>query len=886
MNTLLELLPAIQALGDREAVRYHNGYRTWKFSYLDLRKLIGGFVVFIDQHGCKKRDRILLWGENRAEWVAAFWGSVARGVEVVPIDFHSSPAFVRRIQSETGARLLVLGAVQRALLLSESTKMEAETLTLSRISHLPQTSCFEVSPVQPADVVEIVYTSGTTSEPKGVVHRHSNICANLNPIRAEIERYRVWARPFQPIRLLDMLPLSHMFGQSAGLFIAPMLGGAVVFTNVYSPGPLVETCRRERVSALITVPQLAENLRNQLQRKFASVGRSCHRHGWAGVAERWLVHRDVHRALGWKFWCLTVGGAALDPELEDFWKQLGFVVVQGYGLTETSPVVAINHPFHSKRGSIGKPIAGQEVKIASDGEILVRGASVVTEYIGGQGSSGTRFEGGWLHTGDLGRLDADGRLYYRGRKKDVIVTADGLNVFPRDIESVLNRQPEIQESVVVGLADGRQEQIHAVLIFRSGGASPRDLIRRVNEQLEPHQRIQDLTIWPEHDFPRTASMHKIRRREVLRRVKQYRSAGGPQPRSAGGVRSILAEISGHDAASLDPGQHLEQDLGLRSLQRMELMARLEDEFAVEVDEEQFARLNTIGELESTFRFAENAKARTGARETKFVSGAEDQRTPVPEAFSQPADAAASPSRPTSLPASLATSLPRWSRFFLVRWSRRLLLDALLLPAMRQIIKLRVEDKENLAAIRPPVIFAANHLSHFDTACILAALPFALRGKISPAMSQDYFRDFLEHRNVPRRRWWTLGAQLFLACLLFNAYPLPRKMSGARRALQYTGDLISRGFCPLVFPEGQRSPTGTMQPFMPGIGLMAMRLEVPVVPVHISGAYQVYSIHHDWPEPGEVRVRFGPPLSLEDAATPEQAAARVEEAVRLLGAGNG
>jgi 1-acyl-sn-glycerol-3-phosphate acyltransferase len=319
---------------------------------------------------------------------------------------------------------------------------------------------------------------------------------------------------------------------------------------------------------------------------------------------------------------------------------------------------------------------------------------------------------------------------------------------------------------------------------------------------------------------------------------------------------------------------------------MELLARLEDEFAVEVDEEQFARLNTIGELESTFQFAGRAKAPAGVRTTKLVRGAEGRPAPLPGAFSQPAEAAASPSRPTSLPASLATSLPRWSRFFLVRWSRRLLLDAFLLPAMRQLIQLRVEGRGHLAAIRPPVIFAANHLSHFDTACILAALPFALRGKLSPAMSQDYFRDFLEHHNVPRRRWWTLGAQLFLGCLLFNAYPLPRGMSGARRALQYTGDLISRGFCPLVFPEGKRSPTGTMQPFMPGIGLMAMRLEAPVVPVHISGTYQIYSVHHDWPEPGEVRVRFGPPLSFEDAATPAQAAARVEEAVRLLGAGNG
>src|SRR5947207_12141642 len=213
---------------------------------------------------------------------------------------------------------------------------------------------FEPAQVSPDDIVEIVYTSGTTGEPKGVVHRHRNICSNLRPFRNEIAKYRKWARPFQPIRILDLLPLSHMFGQSQGLFIPLFLEGSVAFTSEIHPGKIIDFVHDNRISVIVSVPRILENLKNEVERG----------------------NRQVHRRFGWKFWAFVVGGARVDPELEEFWKVLGFAVIQGYGLTEASPVIAVNHPFHAKTGSLGKAVEGQEVTIAPDGEILVRDESV------------------------------------------------------------------------------------------------------------------------------------------------------------------------------------------------------------------------------------------------------------------------------------------------------------------------------------------------------------------------------------------------------------------------------------------------------------------------------------------------------------------------------
>jgi long-chain acyl-CoA synthetase len=472
MQTLADLLPDIERLGTREAVRWSNGYRTWIASYAELYGKIGTVVRQFDDRLLQKGDRVLIWADNRLEWMATFWACVARGIEAVPVDYRFSTDLVDRIRNEAQPKLIV------------------DDRWLDNIATLPPVCQFTPSPVTPDDIVEIVYTSGTTGEPKGVVHRHRNICSNLRPFHKEIAKYRMWARPFQPVRILDLLPLSHMFGQSQGLFIPLFLEGSVAFTSDIHPGKIIHYIHDNRISVVVCVPRILENLKNEVERRGILPRHS------SGILRTMWRHRSVHRWFGWKFWAFVVGGARVDSDLEEFWKGLGFAVIQGYGLTEASPVVAVNHPFDTRTGSLGKVVEGQDVQIAPDGEILVRGESVTTG-------------GDWLHTGDLGEIDSEGRLYYRGRKKDLIVTPEGLNVHPEDVERVLNALPEVRESAVIG-----NDHVHAVLILNDPHAGVDALIRRANERLEAHQRIRTWSLWPYDDFPRTASTLKIKRHAI------------------------------------------------------------------------------------------------------------------------------------------------------------------------------------------------------------------------------------------------------------------------------------------------------------------------------------------------------------------------------------
>ncbi len=821
MQTLLEVLAEIRRLGDREALRFYNGFRTWKLTYGDLYRQISSFAVYLDGAGVQKGQRAILWAENRPEWIIAFWGCIARGVQVVPVDARSSIDLVQRIQNEVQARLIVTG---------DSVRWERSglaQLTVSELAELPIPEDFQPIAAAPEDVVEIVYTSGTTGDPVGVVHRHHNICANLSPIQIEMRKYERWAKPFQPVRILDMLPLSHLFGQSLGIFIPPLLGGAAVFISELHAAAILDTIRRERVSVLVSVPKLLTNLRHEVERRLKPPDVPAKRKGIPGIFERWWRYRKVHAALGFKFWAVLVGGAEVNQEVEAFWTRLGFLVIQGYGLTETSPVVALNHPFNTRRGSIGKPLHGQEVRIAPDGEILVRGESVIHDYVGARAAEQGRIdEQGWLHTGDIGESDAEGRLYYKGRKKEMIVTSEGLNVYPQDVERVLNAIPQVKDSVVVAARRNGEESVHAALLLRDSAANPADLIAQANRGLESHQRIQSWSLWPEDDFPRTPSTMKVKRGEVARRIAEPGAVAPPS-----GALDVLARWQGEDA---------QRDLGLSSLERVELLAELESRYGVELDERRFAEASSARELQALVRDAGDQTA---------------QPEPV--------------------------LLPRWTRSRAALALRFLMMQGVVIPTFRGFLTLRVHGIENLTKIQAPVLFASNHQSDLDTPAIFAALPMHWRYRVAPAMSQDYFRAWLEPGSAPFRKRLSTMLEYFLAVEFFNAYPLPQRMAGVRRALKYTGELIDLGYCPLVYPEGKRTPDGALQPFKTGIGLMATRLRVPVVPIHLKGLFEIYSIHDSWPRRGTVQVTIGPPLHFTGEHDEKAAASAIETAIANL-----
>jgi len=838
-----------------EFLVYDDGYRRRRHSYEEVGRAARGFATKLAAAGLKKDDKVIFWGENRPEWVVCYWGCLIAGVIVVPIDYRSSADFVEKVRHLVHATHVLVGDDVPV----SDAAAKAPGVEWWRFADVDWQADGPMPAVQVSrdDVTQIIFTSGATAEPKGVVIRHRNVLANIVPVEREIAKYRRYARPFRPLRFLNLLPLSHMFGQSMATNIPPMVRGTVIFTRSFNPHDLVHLIYARRVSVLVCVPKILDVLREHVAHTFPEsteapasatsgrgatrqpvlAGRSASRTVPAGkpahisIPGRWWKYRRVHRAFGLKFWAFVVGAAPLAPELEEFWRRMGFAVIQGYGLTETAPIVTLNHPFKGgKEGSVGTPISGVEIQIADDGEILVRGENVTSGYYGGDEA---KDPGGWLHTGDVGERDEQGRLYIKGRKKEMIVTPEGLNVFPEDVERALNDLRGVRESAVVGVTSGGEERVHAVLVLEPG-ADQQSILREANTRLQDHQRIRGASIWPAAELPRTEGTRKLKRSAI----REWVAAGGQPLAAAGGdtLEALIARFArGRDVS----GDTTLEDLGLSSLERVELMVALEDKFQTRIDEGRFSEARSVGELQELVK-----------------PGAAPGDTEPPVDF------------------------PTWNRTWPARVIRRLSLAWWILPLARVFAHMRIEGRDHLATINGPVIFASNHQSHMDVPVILAALPGRWRARVAPAMLKEFFTAHFHPQDYTWRQWFTNSLNYYLACFYFNTFPIPQREAGARHTLRYMGELTGEGFSILIFPEGVRAATGDIKRFLGGIGMIASRLDLPVVPVRLDGLDCV--LHPSWKfvRPGKVRVAFGAPLRLrgDDYAA---LARQVEEKVRSL-----
>src|SRR3989449_6082560 len=428
-----EYLGSFLQRGQQHAYVQRRGYRTARWTYRQIAELAFRCARELANRGIAKGERVLIWGPNSAEWVAAFFGCALRGVIVVPMDDAAAPEFALRVAQQVGAKLLGCSR--------EHAQAGLPTLTLDDLQEAfrrHSAEPYNPVPIEASDPLEIVFTSGTTAEPKGVVISHGNVLGNVAPLEEEIRKYLKYERFVHPVRFLNLLPLSHVFGQFLGIFLPQLLGGTVIFQDTLKPVDVINTIHRERVSVLVAVPRMLQSLKEKIEldlevdgqlSKFRDTFRSAE---GQHLLRRWWIFRRVHRQFGWKFWAFISGGAALDRATEEFWGRLGFAVIQGYGLTETTSLISVNHPFKLGKGSIGKVLQGREVKLADDGEILVRGGGVAAGYWEGalQRGASRRVsdEEGWYRTGDIGALDAAGNLYFKGRKKEVIITPAGMNV--------------------------------------------------------------------------------------------------------------------------------------------------------------------------------------------------------------------------------------------------------------------------------------------------------------------------------------------------------------------------------------------------------------------------------------------------------------------------
>jgi long-chain acyl-CoA synthetase len=848
-------LANFRAHADERAFGQRRGYRMEWFSYGQILKMAFQIGAELEKRSIVKGDRVMLWGENSAQWVAGFFGCVLSGVAVVPMDDAASAEFSRRVARQVEAKGWIcsrkhakdLGDEKEiSVMIFEEVEIPAPSTSSGQAQSLQRTQGqgrgTRDHGIKRDDILQIVFTSGTTAEPKGVVITHANVLANIAPLEREMQRYLKYERWVHPVRFLSLLPLSHVFGQFLGMFLPPLLGGIVIFQEDLKPSEIVSTIRRERVSVLVSVPRVLQSLKQKIERDLENDGKAENfRQRFREAKEkhflhRWWIFRDIRRQFGWKFWAFICGGAALDSETEEFWGRLGYAAIQGYGLTETTSLISVNHPFKLGKGSIGKVLPGREVKLAEDGEILIRGGGVAAGYWSAGGRKEAVGEDGWYRTGDVGALDEAGNLYFKGRKKDVIVTPAGLNIYPDDLEAALRRQAEVKDCAVVGIERGGNAEPCAVVILRDE-ARLAGVVERANQELAEFQRMRMWVRWPQEDFPRT-STQKSRRNVIgefaAKEILGEKQGGGTEENP---VMELIGKITGRSVVGVKGESALDAELGLSSLDRVELMSALEDRYQVDLSETRFSAVRTLGDVERMLR---------GETVTR-----------------------------------VELHYPRWALHWPVTWMRWAALTFLMRPAMMLLGWPRIEGRGNLRGVNGPLLVVCNHISDLDFAFVLEALPARLRNRLAIATRGEALeelhtpaagRNFITR--VYDRMKWVLGVSLL------NLFPLPRE-AGFRESFAYAGEAVDRGYSVLVFPEGKYTVNGKIDTFRAGIGLLTKNLGTPVLPMRISGLYELKQAGKRRAAPGKIRVRVGKPVKFAEGSDPQEIARELQRAVEDL-----
>jgi long-chain acyl-CoA synthetase len=835
---LLSLFQQFPQIGGDTAVIETWGYRRQHLTYGELYADATSWSQALASSGIGAGDRVLLWGPNSAQWIACFWAILLRGAVAVPMDAAANGEFVERVVRDAQVKLIVRDSAQPEILQGPPA-LVYEGLRPAKESSDGHSRTAEApgSRAERKDVAEILFTSGTTSDPRGVVLTNGNFLANLEPIEQGINEYRRYARWFHPLHFVSAVPLTHVFGQVMGIFIPPMLGASIVFENSALPTEILRSIRQERATILIAVPRMLDAVRTAIEQEIDSRGwRKWFDAAYSAAAKEsfnWRVwrFRRLHFWLGWKFWAFICGGAALSPQTEEFFNRIGYAVVQGYGMTETASLISLNHPLRITEGSVGKILPGREFRLAEDGEILVRGENVSAGYWEkGALRPASGEEGGWLRTGDLGELDAEGNLRFRGRKKNMIVTPAGLNVYPEDLEAAVRKQPGIRDVVVIPLEVGGNAEACAVLLtdpsaLANGG--DRSAIDAANGTLADYQRIRRWMLWPEPDFPRTAT-GKPRLPVISARAAELLGVTANRQAQPGTLSSCLPALPSNLS-------------DLSSLDRVELLSSLEQRYNVELNETEFANAKSSADVQRLI-------SHPSARRSDFV-------------------------------------YPRWTQRTLMQIVRVVFYYAVNWPFTLMLGRPRVYGRENLRRLKGPALFVSNHVTRkADINLILYALPARFRNHVATAMGGENLKNTFRH---PPREWfflkrWTWQTGYFLLVALFNVFPLPQ-FSGFRESFRFAGESVDRGYNLLVFPEGiiNDRETPEMAPFQAGIGLLTQNLRLPVVPMRIDGLWKMRNENRRFARAGELVVRIGAPIAFLADMPAAEITSRLQSAVRSL-----
>lgn len=812
--------------------------------------------------GLRQGDRVILFSENQPEWGIAYFGASMLGLVVVPLDSQTWHHEVWSVAEFTDAKaLLVSEKCLRRLTPEELARNEEkpEPLFLLNVNQfcrpfdlpdLPRSStapldgepvATELPNLEPDAPASIIFTTGTAVDPKGAVLSHR---AFLNNLRGVNHYLSVSNRD----RLLSVLPLYHALEFSCGFLMAVHRGATVTYVQSLKPRIILETMRDTRTTCLLGVPTLFALIREDVERRILKASKSALKGNLLRTSKRLSqsveetfgrnigrrLFARVYREFGGNVRVFVSGGSALGRGLYRDFKAMGLPIYEGYGLTETAPVLTVNPLHRSREGSAGKPLPGVELRLFRPdqdgvGEIIVRSPSLMQEYYRNRPATDAVLKDGWFHTGDLGWVDADGYVYITGRCKDVIVTGAGKNVYPSDLEAIYRTLPSIREICVLGMKSGLTEDVHAVIVPRDGGTSDQvDLkkaiqkeIQEISKELPSYQRLQQVHIWTQ-PLP-TNGDGRVDRSVVRDWVReQLEGPSDEAPRAAKGINrretlySELSRLSGIEIDEIGEETNLYTDLGLDSLMAVELLLFIERKFGVTVSDDHIAGFQTVGDvLGELRRRGFEGRSTAGLRRRGYRSGLSYSDRPMMDR--------------AVMRASFAALRELFTRYFQLTVS-------------------------NAGAVPKsgPYLIAANHSSHLDSGAVISALSLALGIRNAQRMhvigARDYFFDS------------SLKGWIFSTCL--NVVPIERDEIGLS-GLRMVGSILSQGEPVLIFPEGTRSRSGTLQEFKPGVGLIAWEYQVPIIPAYISGAFKAMPSGQTLPKRHPIEVRFGDLVSVSD-----------------------
>lgn len=850
-------------------------------------------------------DRVAIIGENHPNWAIAYLGILYHGAVVTPLDPSAAITTLAAFLKDSEAKLAFvspaslekfyaacdqIGASIPAVALAGLPE-QARLASFADWAHTETPCEFKegAPPARPEDLALLIYTSGTTGVPKGVPLTHGNIYAESDKVQEVL-------RLTDGEVILSLLPLFHAYSQIVNLWLATIIGARVVYLTELTSDQIERGLKEGGATALVGVPRLWYLFHQKI---FAAVGAKAGPvralfgalltvNGWLrdllGVNAGSLFFRPVHRSFGGKLRLAISAGASFDERVAKDFHRLGFTILQGYGLTETSGAATVTRFEDNKIGSVGTPLNGVEVRIdepneAGVGEVLIRGPIVMQGYYHNPEANRAAFtDDGWFRSGDLGRFDKGGHLYIVGRRKDVIVLPSGKNVFPEDVEGCYERSPFVSEVCVLGVKDQTNqfkgaEKLCAVVVPNFAYlkeqriANAREWVvwelENLGRELPEYQRVHDFVLRVD-PLPRTTT-RKVRRFELRNELET--NGLRPETRETGkdafttadtalidcsAGRALVAVIKQHarDVTLIHPEMNLEIDLGLDSLARAECIVHLEHTLGIEFDPEEVIAAHKVGEL------IELANANSSGKAVRATSG-DDQLAAARETEFH--WGVVLQSATTSLPEvqQLLKRKPVTALF------AHLVLRFVYLSA-RLLFRMEVQGSDVLLRINPPYLICPNHQSYIDPLLVCSVYPRRVVENIFHVGASMYFSNFVMSQFAR----------------VINVVPIDPDVH-LLRAMRAGAAGLRAGRILNIYPEGQRSFDGQLHEFKKGAAILAKELNVPIVPVALDGPDRIWPRQSRRFRLAKVRIRFGEPIDARAIASDETDEEVVYEKVTAL-----